>query len=74
MALTPFQLIMNNLHITGSLTGTVEDMKELVQLAIEGKVKTHVGRTANLSEINQVFDELSKGKIVGRAIINNIMK
>ncbi len=65
---------MRNLKITGSLTGTVEDMRELVQLAVEGKVKTHVGRTANLSEINEVFEEIRKGKFGGRAIINNFMK
>jgi propanol-preferring alcohol dehydrogenase len=74
MSLTPFEVIMRNLHITGSLTGTVEDMRELVQLAVEGKVKTHVGRTANLSEINEVFEEMSKGKFVGRAIITNLLK
>jgi len=74
ISLTPLDLIMRNLKITGSLTGTVEDMRELVQLAVEGKVKTHVGRTANLSEINEVFEEIRKGKFAGRAIINNIMK
>lgn len=74
ISLTPFEVIMRNLHITGSLTGTVEDMRELVKLAVEGKVKTHIGRTANLSEINEVFEEMSKGKFVGRAIINNLMK
>ncbi|MFX0028869.1 MAG: zinc-dependent alcohol dehydrogenase [Candidatus Hermodarchaeota archaeon] len=73
MALTPFDVIMRNLHITGSLTGTVEDMRELVQLAAEGKVKTHVGRTADLSEIGEVFEEMSKGKFAGRAVIK-IMK
>ena len=49
-------------------------MRELVHLAAEGKVKTHIGRVANLSEINQVFEELEKGKFVGRAIIYDIMK
>ncbi|MFX1323838.1 MAG: zinc-dependent alcohol dehydrogenase [Promethearchaeota archaeon] len=74
MSITPFELIMKDLQITGSLTGTVEDMRELVQLAVDGKVKTHVGRTANLSEINDVFEEMSKGQFVGRAIITNLMK
>ncbi len=74
ITITPFILIMRNLHITGSKTGTVEDMKDLVQLAVEGKVKTHVGRTANLSELNEVFEEMLNGKFVGRAIINNLMK
>jgi propanol-preferring alcohol dehydrogenase len=74
ISLTPVELIMRNLHITGSLTGSVEDMRDLVQLAADGKVKTHVGRTANLSEINEVFEEMKKGKFAGRAIINNLMK
>ena len=49
-------------------------MRELVQIAVEGKVKTHVGRTANLSEINEVFEEMKNEKFVGRAIITNLMK
>ncbi|MHA2037648.1 MAG: zinc-dependent alcohol dehydrogenase [Promethearchaeota archaeon] len=67
-------LIIKGLQIVSSLVGNVEEMRELVQLAAEGKVKTHVGRVANLSEINQVFDELGKGKFVGRAIIDNFLK
>jgi propanol-preferring alcohol dehydrogenase len=74
ITLAPFQLVMNDLHIVGSLTGTVEDMKELVQLAVDGKVKTHVGRTAKLSELNEVFAEMKEGKIIGRAVINNLME
>ncbi|MBW1813558.1 MAG: hypothetical protein JRJ39_07755 [Deltaproteobacteria bacterium] len=55
-----------------SAVGTVVDMRELVQLAAEGKVTTHVGRVAKLSEINQIIDELEQGKFAGRAIINNL--
>ncbi len=74
ISVTPFEVIIRDLQIIGSLTGTVEDMRELVQIAVEGKVKTHVGRTANLSEINEVFEEMKKGKFVGRAIITNLTK
>ena len=74
ISINPFQFILKGLHIVGSLVGTVEEMRDLVQLAAEGKVKTHIGRVANLSELNQVFEELEQGKIVGRAIIDNIMK
>jgi propanol-preferring alcohol dehydrogenase len=73
-SLVPLELIFKGIHIIGSLTGTVEEMRELVQLAADGKVKTHIGRTASLSEIHQVFEELEKGTYMGRAIINNIMK
>ncbi len=44
-------------------------MRELVNLAADGKVKTHVGRIGKLSEINEVLEELEQGKIVGRAIL-----
>ena len=67
-------LILKGLQIVSSLVGNVEEMRELVQLASEGKVKTHIGRVANLSEINQVIEELAQGKFVGRAIIDNFMK
>jgi len=69
ISVDPFGFILKGLHIIGSLVGTVEEMRELVQLAADGKVKTHVGRTAKLSEINEVFEELEKGEFVGRAIL-----
>lgn len=69
-----FKFILKGQKIVGSLVGTIEEMRELVKLAADGKVKTHIGRVANLSEINQVFEELEKGKFVGRAIIDNFEK
>lgn len=69
MSLDLFKFILKGQKIVASLVGTVEEMRELVQLAAEGKVKTHVGRIAKLSEINEVFEELEKGQFVGRAIL-----
>jgi len=69
ISVDPFGFILKGLHIIGSLVGTVEEMRELVQLAAEGKVKTHVGRVAKLSDLNQVFEELERGEFVGRAIL-----
>ncbi|MBY8985215.1 MAG: zinc-binding dehydrogenase, partial [Candidatus Lokiarchaeota archaeon] len=74
MQISLHSLIIKGLQIVSSLVGNVEEMRELVNLAAEGKVKTHIGRVANLSEINQVFEELEKGKFVGRAIIDNFEK
>lgn len=70
----PFNLVLKDITLIGSLVGTVDEMRELVQLAADGKVKTHVGRTANLSEINQVLEELEKGSFTGRAIITDMTK
>jgi propanol-preferring alcohol dehydrogenase len=72
LSINPFTFILRGFHLIGSLVGTVDDMRELVQLAAEGKVKTHIGKAAKLSEINEVFEELEQGKFVGRAIIDNI--
>ena len=65
----PFAFILKGLHITGSMVGTIEEMRELIQLTADGKIKTHVGRVAKLSEINEVLEELEQGKIIGRAIL-----
>lgn len=72
ISISPFELFLKDPLIMSSAVGTVVDMRELVQLAAEGKVTTHVGRVAKLSEINQIIDELEQGKFAGRAIINNL--
>jgi D-arabinose 1-dehydrogenase-like Zn-dependent alcohol dehydrogenase len=74
ISLTPLDLLARDPLIMASAVGTVEEMRELVQLAAEGKVKTHVGRLASLSQINQVLGELEEEKYAGRAIINNMTK
>ncbi|MCK4383228.1 MAG: zinc-dependent alcohol dehydrogenase [Candidatus Lokiarchaeota archaeon] len=68
-SINPLSFILKGIHITGSIVGNVEEMRELIQLAADGKVKTHVGRIAKLSEINEVLEELEQGKFVGRAIL-----
>jgi D-arabinose 1-dehydrogenase-like Zn-dependent alcohol dehydrogenase len=74
MSFTPIELFMRDPLIMASINGNVEEMRELVQLAAAGKVKTHVGRVASLSEINQVLGDLGQGKYIGRAIIDNMTK
>ena len=48
----------------------MEEMRELAQLAVDGKVKTHVGRVASFSEIIQVIGELEEVIFTGRAIVD----
>jgi len=68
----PMVLVGKDLLITGSAVGTVQEMRELVQMAADGKVKTHISRTTSLSQVNQVLDELEQAKYTGRAIIDNM--
>ena len=74
LSISPLELLGRDPLIMSSAVGTVEEMRELVHLAAAGKVKTHVGRVANLSEISQVLAELEEGKYTGRAIIDNMTK
>ena len=55
-----------------SAVGTVQDMRELVQMAADGHVKTHVSRTGALSELPEILDELEVGAYLGRAVITDL--
>jgi propanol-preferring alcohol dehydrogenase len=72
LSLSPLDLLARDPLIMASAVGNVEEMRELVQLAAEGKVKTHISREACLTELPQVFEELEKGAYPGRALINNM--
>jgi propanol-preferring alcohol dehydrogenase len=70
--LDPFRFFINDPRIIFSAVGTVQDMRELVELAAAGKVKTHVDRTGALSELPAIFDELAAGQYLGRAVITDL--
>lgn len=70
--ITPWQLFLKDALIMSSAVGTVQDMRELVALAADGLVKTHVSRTGKLSELGQILDELEVAKYSGRAVITDL--
>ncbi|MEE9913603.1 MAG: alcohol dehydrogenase catalytic domain-containing protein [Deltaproteobacteria bacterium] len=74
ITITPLELLMRSPVIMPSAVGTVDDMRDLVQLAADGKVKTHVSRCLCLSQLNEVLDDLYQGKLTGRAVINDMTK
>jgi propanol-preferring alcohol dehydrogenase len=63
-----FQTVLNRYTVRGSIVGTRKDLQEAIDFAIEGKVKatTH---TAKLEDINLVLDDMKKGKIEGRVVL-----
>ena len=67
--LNPFDLFMKDPTIIYSAVGTVQDMRELVDLAAAGRVKSHISRTGPLSDLPAIFDELEAGKYLGRAVL-----
>jgi alcohol dehydrogenase, propanol-preferring len=68
----PFTFFRKGITMLYSAVGTVQDMRELVDLAAAGKVRSHIGRTAPLSQLPEVFDELASGGYVGRAVITDL--
>jgi alcohol dehydrogenase, propanol-preferring len=71
--LTPLDMIAKDFLVMASIAGTVEEMRELVALAAAGKVKTHVAKTARLSNLNEVLGELEAGRYFGRAVIDDLV-
>lgn len=67
--LNPFQLFMKDPTIIYSAVGTVQDMRELVDLAAAGRVRSHISRTGALTDLPTIFDELEAGKYLGRAVV-----
>ena len=72
--LNPFELFMKDPTIIYSAVGTVQDMRELVDLAAAGRVKSHVSRVGALSDLDTIFDELQAGQYLGRAVINDLTR
>jgi propanol-preferring alcohol dehydrogenase len=72
--LNPFAFFGKGATIVYSAVGTVQDMRELVHLAETGKVRSHVSRTAPLTELPAVFDELEQAQYLGRAVITDLAR
>jgi propanol-preferring alcohol dehydrogenase len=69
-----FRLFSIEPTIMFSAVGNVQDMRELVDLAAAGKVRTHVDRTGPLSDLDAIFEELETGKFLGRAVITDLAR
>lgn len=64
-----FETVLNRYTVRGSIVGTRKDMQEAVAFAIEGKVKATV-HAAKLEDINTIFDNMKKGEIEGRIVLD----
>lgn len=57
------------LTVRGSNVGTRQDLGEAIAFAANGLVKATI-RTVRLEDINDVLDNMRKGKVVGRVVID----
>jgi propanol-preferring alcohol dehydrogenase len=70
--INPFEWFIRDATLIYSAVGTVQDQRELVELAAAGKVRSHVSRTGPLSELGDILDELEAGRYLGRAVITDM--
>jgi propanol-preferring alcohol dehydrogenase len=61
-------IMMREMRIMSSATGTREDMREVLELAAAGRVKCQV-ETRSLEQVNEVFEEMRAAKITGRVVL-----
>lgn len=62
-------LPLKNIMLGGSYVGSPEEMRELMDLVVAGKVKPLPVATRPLAEADQTLRDLRDGKIVGRMVL-----
>lgn len=56
-------------QVLGSFTGTLAELKELVELSAKGVVSPVVSARYKLAEANEVLGRLERGEVSGRAVL-----
>ncbi|KAJ3303319.1 hypothetical protein HDU93_006488 [Gonapodya sp. JEL0774] len=68
----PIILLTKEIKIMGSLLGSKEDAKTVLDLVAAGKVKP-VTSGCKLSEVANVFEQLEKGLVTGRKVVTEFV-
>mmetsp|Transcript_2618 Transcript_2618/g.5929 ORF Transcript_2618/g.5929 Transcript_2618/m.5929 type:complete len:356 (+) Transcript_2618:93-1160(+) len=63
-----FSMILERKTVRGSIVGTRKDLNECLAIAGDGKVECTVSER-KLDDINEIFEEMVKGKIKGRCVL-----
>lgn len=69
MDLEIVKTVLDGIEVVGSLVGTRKDLEEAFQFGAEGQVVPIV-QTKPLDQINQILEDMEKGKIQGRVVLD----
>ncbi len=69
VSINPQVTVLKEFSIAGSLVGTKDELDELVRLAAEGRIKSIANRRFKLEEVNEAFNMLRQGAVIGRGYI-----
>jgi D-arabinose 1-dehydrogenase-like Zn-dependent alcohol dehydrogenase len=64
------RLVLGELELVGSRFAHRDDLERAVRLVAAGEVRPVVGLVAPLEEVNDVFEALERGDVVGRAVLD----
>jgi len=67
--LSTFKLCVNELDILGSRSGGRQDTVEAIELVERGIVTPFASDSFTLDRINDAFDAIKQGKVMGRAVV-----
>ncbi len=70
ISISIFWTVLQGKEIVGSIVGTRQDLKEALEYAAEGTVKSEITKVISLDEVSDIFGQLQKGTFVGRAVID----
>lgn len=69
LPLNIFDIVIRGITVRGSIVGTRQDLAEALDFAAQGKVNCHVD-VHSFKELNEMFDTLRSGNVLGRIVLN----
>jgi alcohol dehydrogenase, propanol-preferring len=67
----PIMMAAGEVHIQASAVGTRKDLREVLVMASNGKLRCQVAARP-LAQVNEVLEELRRGKIAGRVVLTPV--
>ena len=64
-----FDVVLKRLTVRGSIVGTRADLREAIDFAARGAIDVEF-ETRQLDEINEIFEELKRGTVNGRIVLD----
>jgi len=68
ISLSTVAMVSGEYRIVASAVGTRQDLREVIELAAEGKVKCHTEQR-NFEEADAVLNEMQRGGLLGRVVL-----
>jgi propanol-preferring alcohol dehydrogenase len=68
LCFSPISMAGTEIRIQASAVGTRQDLREVLHMAAEGKVRCQV-TTRHLADANEVLDDLRHGRVFGRVVL-----